>query len=232
MAIIKADQIWDKMAGFFDTYKDNVWYGAADNIDAAWPVILNYIKKEFPESAGLKALDFGCGAGMFCRELQKLDFVVAGMDVSPEMIKIGKQNLDASIKLSVGDTFAAQKLAKQDGRFDLVTSIMVLQFIKEEDLAPFADIIKAGGHLVFVNHNPARLRNSGITDTLYLADTEASAPIYQRTTEDYDRILSGLGFVRAFEHYANQSPEFLAKYNLEPKSDEPKYLILGYKKSA
>ena len=50
---------WDKVADKFDTYKDDVWYGAADNIDAAWPVVLGYVQKEFQSSAGFQVLDFG-----------------------------------------------------------------------------------------------------------------------------------------------------------------------------
>jgi 2-polyprenyl-3-methyl-5-hydroxy-6-metoxy-1,4-benzoquinol methylase len=138
-------QPWDKVANKFNTYKTDVWYGAADNIDAAWPIILGYIKKEFSNSQGSRALDFGCGTGMFCHELKSLGFNVTGIDISEEMIKIGKENSGDNIKLIVGDAFTAQKVSREEDGFDLITSIMVLHFLEEKDIAILCESINAGG---------------------------------------------------------------------------------------
>lgn len=217
---------WDKVADIFDTYKEDVWRGAADNIDTVWPVILDYIKNNFPSTSGQKTLEFGCGTGMFCRELKNLGFNVTGVDISPEMIKIGQKNLDPEIKLFVGDAFTA----KQAGLFDLITSIMVLQFLEETEIAELAKAIEKNGHLIFAIFSPEELDGRGVADTLTLTGTNVSIPIYKRTAKEYQDIFNKLNFTNTFEHYARASKEFLAKYNIVRSDDIPKYMILGYKK--
>ena len=227
---MKMNQAWNKVAGLFDTYKEDIWYGAADNIETAWPVVLDYVKKQFTAPSGLKALDFGCGTGMFCRKLNDLGFITTGIDLSEEMIKIGKKNLNGQIKLFVGDTDTAKSLAEENGSFDLVTSVMVLQFIENDKIADLAQAVGNKGHFVFVNHNPKHLEARGTGDTFTLSGTETTVPIYKRTPEDYDAIFLKLGFSRTLEQYVSESKEFLAKYKIERKTEHPKYMILGYKR--
>ena len=218
---------WDEVADKFNTYKKDLWYGAADNIDAVWPVILSKVKENFPDPTGLRALDFGCGTGMFCRELKTLGFEVTGIDLSKEMIRIGEENLKNDIKLLVGDTSTAQK---QD-KLDLITSIMALQFISEEGLEPLLDSLKPDGHIVIANHNPKRLEERGIKETLYLTDTKIPVRIYGRNAIDYDKIFSKFGFSKTTESYISQSEEFVKKYNIKHLTKNPKYMILGYRKT-
>ncbi len=220
---------WDKVADQFNTYKQNVWYGAADNVASAWPSILDYIKKRFADPQGLKALDFGCGTGMFCAELKRLGFEATGIDQSEEMIKIGKKYLDPNIKLSVGNTRTAQALSEKEDKFDLITSIMVLQFIPDEELASLIYSLKDSGIIVFANHNPKRLSEKGMKDILYLTDTNIPVTIYQRNVEDYDKIFLKYGFVRDMEYYATQDQKFVTRYKIS-LTKNPKYLILGYKR--
>jgi hypothetical protein len=91
-------------------------------------------------------------------------------------------------------------------------------------------INKCGGCIVFANHNPERLQEKGVSDTLYLTDTNIPVPIYQRSFEDYNKIFSKIGFVNNLEHYASQSKEFIEKYKIANVTKNPKYQILGYKK--
>src|SRR3989338_1212257 len=97
-------QKWDALSNEFDTYKKELFYGAADNIYTAWPVILNYIKHNFRGHKGNSlALDYGCCTGMFCKELSSLGFETYGIDASQKMISIAKKHLSNKIRLSVGD---------------------------------------------------------------------------------------------------------------------------------
>lgn len=221
---------WNQISKFYDTYQNDIWYGAADNIETAWPVMLDAINKYFPHPAGHRALDFGCGAGMFCKKLEELGFDVTGMDLSPEMVAIGIHNLDPKIDLKVGDTDSALKLAQETSKFDLVTSIMVLQFIEDTKLSELADAVKQNGYLMLVNHNPERLQEKGVSGTLPLADTDVRVPIYQRTSQNYDELLERFGFKRVLEEYVKQGEEFLKKYGIQNVTKNPKYLILGYQK--
>lgn len=219
---------WDDVADKFNTYKDELYYGAADNIETVWPVVIDFIKNTVPAPKDSRALDFGCGTGMFCRELKSLGFKSFGIDVSPEMIKIGQENLDKDIKLYVGDTESAKSLAEKEGKFDLVTSIMVLQFIEDQKIKELAEVLKANGYFILVNHNPPHLEARGFTDTFTLGHTDTTVPLYQRSAEEYDAILKPLGFKRVFETCATESEEFLKKYNIVRTTPHPKYMILAY----
>ncbi len=219
---------WDDVVDKFDTYKDELYYGAADNIETVWPVVLDFIKNKIHISHGIKALDFGCGTGMFCRELQSLGFESFGIDVSPEMIRVGKEHLGQDSHLYVGDTSLAKSLTEKEGAFDLIVSIMVLQFIEDQKIQELGRALKKGGYCILVNHNPLHLKARGFTDTFTLGGTDTTIPLYQRSAEDYDALLAPLGFKRIFETYATESPEFLKKYNLVRPSDDPKYLVLAY----
>lgn len=219
---------WDEVADKFNTYKDELYYGAADNIEIVWPVVIDFIKNNIPIPKEGRAMDFGCGTGMFCKELQSLGYKSSGIDVSSEMIKIGQEHLDKNIKLYVGDTEFAKKLAENEGKFDLVTSIMVLQFIEDQKIKDFAEILNNNGYLIIVNHNPLHLEDRGFKDTFTLGHTDTTVPLYPRTTENYDAIFTPLGFKRVLETFATESPEFLNKYNIIRNSPHPKYMILAY----
>jgi len=222
---------WDQVADKFDTYKSEVWQGAAGNVATVWPKILEFIKEHFPKPAMLRALDFGCGTGMFCKELMNLGFETAGIDVSEEMIKIGQNNLDSNIKLYTGDTQFAKSLAEKEGKFNLVTFIMVLQLIAEERIKDLTGIIEKNGYLIFANHNPTHLKVRGITDTFKLENSPTTFPVYQRTPEQYDTIFHALGFNRILGSHISESKEFLEKHNIQRPSSDPKYLLLAYEKN-
>lgn len=222
---------WDDVAEKFNTFKEDVYHGAIDNVETVWPIILDFIKNTISNSHGLKALDFGCGTGMFCRELKSLGFESFGIDVSSEMIKIGKKHLSKDIKLYVGDTDFAKKIAQNEGKFDLITSIMVLQFITDNNIKDIVEAVKLNGYFIFVIHNPPHLKDRGFKDTFTFSDTNITIPLYQRSIESYDAILLPLGFKRIFQTYTTESQEFLKKYNINRTSLHPKYIILAYKLS-
>lgn len=220
---------WDDVAEKFNTYKGEVYYGAADNIEIVWPIILDFIKNTISISQDLRALDFGCGTGMFCRKLKSLGFKSFGIDISPEMIKIGQEHLDRDTKLYVGDTESTKSLAQNEGKFDLITSIMVLQFIEDQKIKDIAEAVKTNGYLIFASHNPLHLKARGLNDAFMLSGTNTTVPLYIRSAEDYDAILLPLGFKRVLKTYPVESEEFLKKHNIKRISSHPKYMVLAYK---
>ena len=219
---------WDSVAEEFNTYKPAIWWGAVDNIATVWPIFLDYIKNNSTTSK--RALEFGCGTGMFCLELKKLGYEVTGIDISPEMIKIGKKNLDSSIKLLVGGPEIALEQTNQYGKFDLVSSIMVLQFIEDVNLKLLANSIKQNGHIIFTNHSPLMLEARGVEDHFFVGPNKVPVRIYKRTAEDYDKIFLNLGFKKTLETSAQSSPEVMEKYAIDRPLDIRKYLILAYQK--
>jgi 2-polyprenyl-3-methyl-5-hydroxy-6-metoxy-1,4-benzoquinol methylase len=230
--IMDTSKTWDEISEQFNTYKKDLYYGAAANIDAVWPEYLSYINKHFPKSKGQRALDFGCGTGMFCGALANLGFAATGIDYSPQMIKIAKEHLGAKVNFSVGDSKTAKEISQKDGKFNLITSIMVLQFIDDIKSAAqdLSGSLADGGHLLFTNHNPAHLDSRGVKGEFFAGGSKKSVPIYKRSAQDYDNILLPLGFKKTMETYIKQSEEFIKKYNAPYSNTVPKYLIQAYQK--
>ena len=218
---------WDTVSELFNTYKKDLFYGPADNIDTVWPIVLKYIRENFKTGENLKALDFGCGSGMFCRELFNLGFKTFGIDVSNKMIKIAKNNLPSQITLLQGNS----DLVFKNKPFDLITSIMVLQFLENKEVIKMAESLNKNGHLIFANHNPEHLAARGNSDSFTLSKTHLTVPLYIRSTKEFDSLFEPLGLKRAFEVYESESPEFLKKYKIVRKTNLPKYMILGYKRN-
>ncbi len=217
-----ADQ-WNKLSGRFNYFTSQKSSSSDERKEGVWPIFINFIKQNIHHASGLKALDFGCGTGMFCLDLQKLGFDVTGIDISTDMISIGQENLPNTIKLLVGNGETAREASDKNGKFDLIVSGMVLQFIDTDEIAQLAKSLSSGGFLIFANHNPAHLNNRNVTDTLKIAGTDFVFPIYRRNTEEYDRIFSQYGHTRVFEEYS-------APVLLSADSAIPKYVILGYRK--
>jgi 2-polyprenyl-3-methyl-5-hydroxy-6-metoxy-1,4-benzoquinol methylase len=223
---------WDQLADKFDTYKKEVWNGAADNIDAVWPIVIDYLKQHFPNPKGKEALEFGCGTGMFCLELHNLGFDVSGIDISAEMIKIAKSHISSEIKLLAGDTKDAKPTAEKEGLFDVITAIMAFQFVNEAGLTDLAESVAVKGHIIFAVHSPEQLEVRRITNTLTISEAQVSVPIYKRAVADYDSIFTTKGFTKTLEISVKSSPKFLKEYKIIEAKEVPKYLILAYQKTA
>ena len=73
----------------FNCYEDANRATAYATLEFANTYYLAY--RDLPEMSaqviGLRALDFGCGAGMSTRMLRKLGFDVTGVDISDDMLR-------------------------------------------------------------------------------------------------------------------------------------------------
>lgn len=225
------EKAWNQLSDEFNTYKENIFPGAADNIYTLWPLFLDYIKKNIKGSP-LNALDFGCGTGMFCNELKILGFETCGLDISPKMISIAKAHLGKEINFSAGDYKSALKLSKKSAKFDLITAIMVLQFVSDLDECAkyFYDSMKERGIIIFAVHNPEKLDERKIADKMNVGGTGKIVNIHKRTAGDYDESFKNAGFRKLFEKYPTTSRTFLEKYGQIDSVKIPKYMVLAYKK--
>src|SRR3989338_1142779 len=213
---------WDNLTEKFDTNKpaDEINAAAADNIMVLWPPIINEINKNFPNKGGLTALDFGCGSGGFAEKLAEMGFDVLGVDSSEGMIETSRKNYP-DIKFEKDIT----------GEFNLITAIMVFQFINDVQttLEKLIAALKQGGLLFFAVHNPEYVelsKQSGHYKDGVLNLDGTEVPIYVRNANDYNEILTRWGMKKIYEDYPAFTQEYLAKYPSEITSVS-EYLLLG-----
>jgi SAM-dependent methyltransferase len=236
---------WDLLSSRFDTHKDplEIDPSAADNILIAWPSLLQGIARVQPNGKGLKALDFGCGTGSFCKELEKHGYTVTGEDTSAGMIAIARKNLGNSISFQQGT--AADVPSMNKAPFDLISSIMVLQFIEDVQTA-LSDLhngLNNTGVLAFAVHNPAYVRANvgkgkkftGFDDPQspergYIHLGDQAVPFFLRDERFYDEMLTAIGLKRVYSDRPPFTKDFLDKYPVNADTSEPEFLVLVYQR--
>jgi SAM-dependent methyltransferase len=105
---------------FVNSYADANRADAYATLEFANTYFLAY--RDLPEIlaehvTGMRALDFGCGTGRSTRLLQKLGFIVTGVDVSEDMLRIARStDPSGDYRLVPDDNFENVEV----GSFDLV----------------------------------------------------------------------------------------------------------------
>ncbi len=237
---------WDALSQYFDTHKHTAEInpGAADNILIAWPSVLSGIAQVQQDSAIFTALDYGCGGGSFAAELQRRGYLVVGCDSSQGMIAMAKKNLGDAIPFYVCDAAEVSKL--KESPFDLITAIMVFQFVEDiETCIRHLDVVlKSGGVLAFAIFNPDYVEpNHGDgklfrffkapdqpTKGFMVPTDDTKIQVFIRTEEEYDNIFRPLGYHRIYVDKPSFTREFLEKYPTDADTTMPEYLVLVYKK--
>lgn len=112
--------------------------------------------------AGKKILDVGCGTGLLSVKLAKLNGIVTGVDLSPDMLSIAT---DRARSLNLPVTFAQQPMQQLTGfsEFDVaIIAIDSLNYVIDEKdvLQTFRNIynsLAAGGVLLFDVHSTFKM---------------------------------------------------------------------------
>ncbi len=84
--------------------------------------------------SGRRILDAGCGTGMLAIEAARRGAEVVGIDVSPQLIEIGKQRLPDDVKDRI-NLFAGDMLDASYGSFDHIVSMDVLIHYESDQIA-------------------------------------------------------------------------------------------------
>ena len=100
---------------------------------------------------GKKILDFGCGSGIYAKILTKKGAKVKGFDISPQMIKIAKEeNPKLDLKIASGYKIPFKE------KFDIVLAALVIDYFNDWDrvFKQVNKVLKKGGYFIFSQGNP------------------------------------------------------------------------------
>jgi SAM-dependent methyltransferase len=150
-------------------------------------VHLRALSKSLGDVQGRKVLDFGCGTGRISAWLVEGGAAVEGVDVTSEMVDAARVGVPgASFRVVDGST-----LPFEDGSFDVVVSVYVLQYYVAREESVFrelARVLRSGGRLVAIEQVTDRDIGRGATASVY--------------AEDFDRAgldVAGVSLIRAGE---------------------------------
>ena len=124
-----------------------------------------FLLRQFPEHCG-EALEIGCGTGSFARLMARRADHVLALDLSPQMVRIGKERSaeHPNIEFEVADVTNWQF---PPGRFDVITSIATVHHLPfETTLTRMASSLKPGGTLAVLDLYERRGLIDSLLDTI------------------------------------------------------------------
>jgi SAM-dependent methyltransferase len=115
--------------------------------------VLNDVINEFMPHRPIAHLDFACGTGRIATHLEDKTAMSVGVDVSPEMLRIAREDLRHS-RIVEADLTRNDVLTEE--KFDLITAFRFFPGaqadLREQVMAILAKHLKVGGYLIFNNH--------------------------------------------------------------------------------
>jgi arabinofuranan 3-O-arabinosyltransferase len=117
-------------------------------------------------ASGVRARDFGCGAGRLTRALAARFDLVVGVDIAPGMLDLARRDNPVAARCEFLLNTRPDLALFGDGEFDLVYSSVVLQHLPpgliRAYLAEFARVLRPGGSLIIQLPTRPRLTPRGL----------------------------------------------------------------------
>jgi 2-polyprenyl-6-hydroxyphenyl methylase/3-demethylubiquinone-9 3-methyltransferase len=111
--------------------------------------IAERIARRFPDPAGLRVLDLGCGAGLAAEALARRGYTVLGLDAAGEAIAAGRAHAaDSGLHLDYREG-AAEDLVAEGQRFPVVTALEVIEHVPDPQgfVTLLSHLLEPGGLL-------------------------------------------------------------------------------------
>jgi len=104
---------------------------------------------------GLRLADIGCGAGLLCEPMARLGATVTGIDAAGEAIAVARGHADGAGLAIDYRVAAAEELARDGARFDMVLAMEILEHVADRDLFldALAALVAPGGLMVVATIN-------------------------------------------------------------------------------
>jgi 2-polyprenyl-6-hydroxyphenyl methylase/3-demethylubiquinone-9 3-methyltransferase len=192
-----ATTIDPREAAHFGTLAKDWWdpRGSSAMLHRLNPVRLAYIREAVDRHwqiddaalkplAGRTALDVGCGAGLLCEPLARLGAQVTGLDAAPENAAAARLHAEGQ---GLAIDYRAGELATLGaGRFDLVTSLEVIEHVADPAafVAGLAGALAPGGLMILSTPNRTALSRLAIVT---VAEGIGQIP---KGTHDWDKFLT------------------------------------------
>jgi 2-polyprenyl-3-methyl-5-hydroxy-6-metoxy-1,4-benzoquinol methylase len=167
--------------------------------------IMPHFLKLLGEVSGLTVLDAGCGQGYLARILTRRGAHVTGIDISPNLIQIARQqDPDYQITYQVADL--CHPLPEYRHHFDLAVSHFVLDDVYDYKgfLSTLGSLLKPGHRLVLSMNNPYSLVVRGHVRDYFdtgkpysyrgMAEAGVKVHFYHHTLEEYLDACFAAGF--------------------------------------
>ena len=188
-----------------------------------------------PEVAGRRALDAGCGPGVYSEWLVERGAEVSAFDASPKMVELARRRLGARAVVREADLRAPLDFLA-DESFDLVISPLVFDYLDDwaVPLAEFHRVLRPSGRFVFSVTHPFFGFTYFGTDNYYATELVGSEwrgfpgvrvhmPSYRRSLDSILNPLIEAGFTlertvepRATEELKRADPEHYAELSRQP----------------
>jgi ubiquinone/menaquinone biosynthesis C-methylase UbiE len=160
-----------------------------------------------------KILEIGCGDGEFTKRLKNIGATVVATDITPAVIKRGKQNLTyKGLKYKVDN---CEKLSFKDNSFSIVCGVSILHHVNlKKTLSEAHRVLKPGGKIFFTEPNLANPVLFTQTNIKWLRDrmefSPGETPLLRKNVE---KTLKKVGFsdikVKNYDFLFPWIPDFL-----------------------
>ncbi|MBR0224300.1 MAG: ubiquinone/menaquinone biosynthesis methyltransferase [Bacteroidales bacterium] len=162
MAEKELDKNAEVISGMFDSIArkyDRMNHGMSLGIDRLWRWrFVRRLEKKLPENPVV--LDLACGTGDLTRALSRKGFSVTGLDISAEMMEVGKRKCADLTPRPAFVLGSAEQIPFPDATFDAVTIAFGLRNFdhRAQCLAEIRRVLKPGGRLAVLEFAVPRNR--------------------------------------------------------------------------
>jgi ubiquinone/menaquinone biosynthesis C-methylase UbiE len=156
---------YDGLAQFFHGIRTNQGKLFNDHIEKpALQGLLSCVPR------GTRALDIGCGTGIYTKVLAELGFEVTGLDVSAGMLSIARKHCANTSARFLHTSFESVDLS--GATFDLILGSFILGYFSDLTSAvqKMASLVANQGAIVLTAVHPLRMASRGHTATAYLVE--------------------------------------------------------------